>query len=255
MPWWSLPTLSPNNNKGYSFRILVVWGTVVIGLLGIGIFVVKNEDQNEEARRRRHGGGGGGGGGSGGGEQQQFQTFGTNGSFSTTMITNEGERDKRRKVVERTMVVVTEEEEEENNVREKEGEEISREEREEREEGEEREVITCSLCLESMWGGVEEEEGVGKGEEGEEGEGTPKTRWRRIKTSMSKITGIRRKKKKKTEDDMDVVRLSCTHLFHRKCVYGWLVEKRRDDCPLCRANVVSGVPAGVHAGVMLHPMW
>ena len=53
----------------------------------------------------------------------------------------------------------------------------------------------------------------------------------------------------------DVLRLSCSHKYHRRCVYGWLVEKRRNDCPLCRADVVGVVVAGVHAGVVLHPMW
>ena len=36
MSWWSIPTLNPKNDKGYGFRILVLWGTVVIGLLGLG---------------------------------------------------------------------------------------------------------------------------------------------------------------------------------------------------------------------------
>lgn len=48
-----------------------------------------------------------------------------------------------------------------------------------------------------------------------------------------------------------VRRLGCAHLFHRRCLDGW-VGRRNVGCPLCRAPMVSGDVAGVPvAGVEL----
>ena len=53
MPWWSLPTANPEQEEGRSFRILIVWGTTVIGFLGCAIFMVSNEFEEDGRRRAR----------------------------------------------------------------------------------------------------------------------------------------------------------------------------------------------------------
>ncbi|KAF0689364.1 Aste57867_19190 [Aphanomyces stellatus] len=40
------------------------------------------------------------------------------------------------------------------------------------------------------------------------------------------------------ESEGGVIRLSCSHVYHRDCVMDWIMEKKA--CPICRANVASG---------------
>lgn len=43
-----------------------------------------------------------------------------------------------------------------------------------------------------------------------------------------------------------VRRLGCAHLFHRRCLDGW-IDRRNVGCPLCRAPMVSSDVAGLLA--------
>ena len=42
----------------------------------------------------------------------------------------------------------------------------------------------------------------------------------------------------KSHNLLTLTSLSCGHCFHQQCIDRWLVSKRRNDCPLCRAVVV-----------------
>lgn len=45
------------------------------------------------------------------------------------------------------------------------------------------------------------------------------------------------------EDDEDVRRLPCMHLFHVECVDQWLVTNKR--CPICRVDIETRMPKEV----------
>lgn len=42
------------------------------------------------------------------------------------------------------------------------------------------------------------------------------------------------------EDEEDVRRLPCMHLFHQTCVDQWLVTNRK--CPICRVDITAQLP-------------
>ena len=37
----------------------------------------------------------------------------------------------------------------------------------------------------------------------------------------------------------DIVQLSCgkTHIFHKNCIYNWIIKGRTKDCPYCRKKI------------------
>ena len=37
------------------------------------------------------------------------------------------------------------------------------------------------------------------------------------------------------ETENKIVRLKCSHIYHRECIFRWLMKKR--NCPICKARV------------------
>ena len=40
----------------------------------------------------------------------------------------------------------------------------------------------------------------------------------------------------------DLVKLRCGHFYHKLCIYQWLINERKDTCPICRLDVVNQLP-------------
>ena len=233
-------------------RILMVWGTAVVGMLTIGIVLIKTEASA-----------GRGGNGTGGtSRRRQFGGLGMGGgngqiSYASHVDLSEEQLAVRLQLVNRCTEDIT------HRLPTWLDADRRRMEREEEEE----EEMTCSLCFDPMWchqgngsGGGDGggDGGGGGGGDGDgDGNGPPTTTtslpwdWLaniRLVASTTTVsdegggedTAITRRQ-------LPVSELSCGHQFHRDCVNKWLVDKYRNDCPLCRAIVVD--PSVVVRGV------
>jgi hypothetical protein len=208
MPWW---LYIPSTKKSKGKRILFFWGTSVIGLLTIGIFLIQNKEVREgdatttRTRRRMIP------------QNQQFGGLGmggTNGSFSYSDLTEE-QATTRTNLVNRCTEIISQHEWKEK--KDDNGEEES-----------------CSLCFESMWHHRNSE-----------------------KPPLSSSWNWLNKYRMKAVEPptiQEVCQLTCGHIFHKECVNKWLVEKFRNDCPLCRAIVIDPTPVLVpfNTPVILH---